>query len=156
MGQRWFHIEILHNLTFTLEEHSLAFLLARTWMWLETCFLVLVFPVLIFMYRAMSSFRPVNVNVNEMGDEGETQRKKKKQIRHETLDWRENDSDSRLSNDLNMKMMGRSQTQHTQHLILCPTLHCVISKRRFCAFEALFLQLNKHEAFMSCVYVSHF
>lgn len=45
---------------------SLAFLLAKTWMWLETCFLVRVFPVRSLMYRAISSFLPTGGKGNKL------------------------------------------------------------------------------------------
>ena len=37
---------------------SLSFLRAKTCIWEDTCFLVRVFPVRSFMYRAINSFRP--------------------------------------------------------------------------------------------------
>ena len=43
---------------FTLTWTSRIFLLARTCMWLLTCFLVRIFPVRILMYLAISSFLP--------------------------------------------------------------------------------------------------
>ena len=45
--------------TFSLALICLSFLLAKTWMWDETCLRVLVFPVRNLMYLAISSFLPV-------------------------------------------------------------------------------------------------
>lgn len=52
----WSHI--IWN-TFNCAWISLAFLLAKTCIWLDTCFLVLVLPVLNFIYLAINSFLPV-------------------------------------------------------------------------------------------------
>ena len=47
------------SLTFIWPWISLAFRLAKTWMWLDTCFRERLLPVRSLMYLAINSFRPV-------------------------------------------------------------------------------------------------